>query len=1385
MEHQHSRSASPRDAPRPQHRPPSPPTPPEGFDNRAYQHDEDHNHNDSFSSHVPQHHNNSKEPIAETKALEAVNLELINLSPKNGKKKDVDVEMNASNPYDEYFVPVNEHRKYMRGEKLYVTADKRGEKGGCKRPLCWTLLALVVAAIIALIVLAATGVLFASSPTPLDQYNTTISSARALGGLGVGETHDHGTTEHDHSAHDHSAHDHSAHDHSTHGHNAHDHSAHDHSAHDHNGHDHDDSNHEHTDNNHDHNHVDQKHIGHDHSEHDPSPSPEPTPERSINDAMNPASDESTESEADYKFSHVFGHPIDPKAEQEPTPEPEPEPESKAELEPESKAEPEPKAELEPEPKAEPEPEPNAEPEPEPEPKAEPEPEPEPKAEPENGQKAESESESKPEPELTLQPEPAPVAEPEPTSEPEPTADPKLESESSSENESKQVSDSETKHSPETAAAPEPTIEPKVHPEPAPVVEPNSEIKQTSETTEKPTYSVFEHYSEIINKSHNWDYLQNMDDQQNSKEFETTHLPVTEAEMPPINYIPVTEEQPDETVTILQDYSGENNNMEVIMPKTTSVNHMNSTEFDNDWLDPIPITNDELKFLNDETNTSDTNTQFTNDMHENMNMGKIHETQARSFKKQDMEYQVTAETPDDNKDDFRGDTKTTEQGTIEESNSRPAIALFAYQDKLDKNRTTTYVPPSTTPKLEEIMVDDETDKPTETEIDIENRTESKTLNNEIEKSKAIDSKNEPSSKTEKSDMMTKNDIARLLQPHKEITTTASTTRDSEFSLKNGIDSGMEKQLMEVLDIKNTSNNKYDSPMQKEKDLVDENVDITFDAINMLYNRSTKPTENKAQVISIAEMTTETTDSDWLTEAVTEIDYEEMKENIKPIITSETAQKPEDVIMRGALPKYDFEPDYLNNFGPSRTSEQDEPHYGMIHDYDNEDSRVKRVNIDLKESRNSRSEEQLNKFSTSKPSINEKHVTTLMSTDTSSEEESKLTTNRADEMTTFSSSAKVVEPINDKVFNNEKESTLNVTTEPTKTTDLVTEVNEFDKILKFVEGEKNQDDAIETTTVGQFIYNSAERYLDISTANNNTENNNPAPVWEDISDNTKSILFKPSTVRLEQDSSEDSMSKNVTSTTAFTPLTVIITNGNISSNETDNASLTFQKNNLNVTIYEVPGHNSSIATSGHSHSAEYDDHETEMNPFLPEVENNKHLVKKLQEGHDLESLNANETQNENAEEQQFRSLNTQSVDEGTMKVSKDRNMTNNDGKKVTNVNSNENAAEIQVHKFQKHNNIATQERHNTAENKVSSFLSDTDDLDKPLPSTSAPSVSASITDDTEYLSVVPIKNLDGKATLKKKNKSDSIEELNDISDSRKKSDRRTLDAKKLGSVTNNEA
>lgn len=117
MDRSHSRSASPREPARPQHRPPSPPSPPAAFENRAYEHDDyDPNHND-FDSTGPNQNGHTKEVNGDTKTLEAVNLELINLTPKNGtskQRKDVEVDMNTSNPYDEYFVPVNEHRKYMR-----------------------------------------------------------------------------------------------------------------------------------------------------------------------------------------------------------------------------------------------------------------------------------------------------------------------------------------------------------------------------------------------------------------------------------------------------------------------------------------------------------------------------------------------------------------------------------------------------------------------------------------------------------------------------------------------------------------------------------------------------------------------------------------------------------------------------------------------------------------------------------------------------------------------------------------------------------------------------------------------------------------------------------------------------------------------------------------------------------------------------------------------------------------------------------------------------------------------------------------------------------------------------------------------------------------------
>ncbi|RZC34106.1 Trypsin, Ehrlichia rpt, Ldl recept a, SEA and/or FXa inhibition domain containing protein [Asbolus verrucosus] len=130
--------------------------------------------------------NKNEEPLTE-----AVNLELINLKPvgkdvtgayENGTngmtsipvKKENDAEI--GNPYDEYFVPVNEHRKYMRGEKLYVTMDKRNKKKRNKC-LCWGLCLCIVAAAVIIGILAAVGVIGNQGPQPVQE-----ASARHFGG---------------------------------------------------------------------------------------------------------------------------------------------------------------------------------------------------------------------------------------------------------------------------------------------------------------------------------------------------------------------------------------------------------------------------------------------------------------------------------------------------------------------------------------------------------------------------------------------------------------------------------------------------------------------------------------------------------------------------------------------------------------------------------------------------------------------------------------------------------------------------------------------------------------------------------------------------------------------------------------------------------------------------------------------------------------------------------------------------------------------------------------------------------------------------------------------------------------------------------------------------
>lgn len=54
---------------------------------------------------------NDKWTIFLCELSEAVNLELVNFNKPAGGVTKVEI---GNDPYDEYFVPVNEHRKYMR-----------------------------------------------------------------------------------------------------------------------------------------------------------------------------------------------------------------------------------------------------------------------------------------------------------------------------------------------------------------------------------------------------------------------------------------------------------------------------------------------------------------------------------------------------------------------------------------------------------------------------------------------------------------------------------------------------------------------------------------------------------------------------------------------------------------------------------------------------------------------------------------------------------------------------------------------------------------------------------------------------------------------------------------------------------------------------------------------------------------------------------------------------------------------------------------------------------------------------------------------------------------------------------------------------------------------
>ncbi|XP_063991709.1 mucin-2-like isoform X2 [Diachasmimorpha longicaudata] len=117
--------------------------------------------------------------------IEAVNLELVSMRPYatgNNHQKGQEACDLPNDPYEEYFVPVNEHRKYIRGEKLYVTKDKRSKSSYWRRMACWGFGLTVLAVALIIAILAATGVILTQEATqPLDNAPPTYDDVKAAG----------------------------------------------------------------------------------------------------------------------------------------------------------------------------------------------------------------------------------------------------------------------------------------------------------------------------------------------------------------------------------------------------------------------------------------------------------------------------------------------------------------------------------------------------------------------------------------------------------------------------------------------------------------------------------------------------------------------------------------------------------------------------------------------------------------------------------------------------------------------------------------------------------------------------------------------------------------------------------------------------------------------------------------------------------------------------------------------------------------------------------------------------------------------------------------------------------------------------------------------------
>ncbi|XP_014354797.2 putative uncharacterized protein DDB_G0282133 [Papilio machaon] len=1476
MDRSHSRSASPREPARPQHRPPSPPSPPAAFDNRAYEHDDyDPNHND-FDSTGPNQNGHTKEVNGDTKTLEAVNLELINLTPKNGttkQRKDVEVDMNTSNPYDEYFVPVNEHRKYMRGEKLYVTADKRGEKGGCKRPLCWTLLGLVVATIVALIVLAATGILFTNSPTPLEPYNASISSARALGGISNAMSNEQ-SHEHDR---DHETDQGQDENHShVHGH--------DHSNNEQNSeseqYGENDQTTEHGNN------QDQDNSPEDMSRENQEilrtqyrttpPSIDQGPQMQNDDSINPSSAseetgdksiyvprtlegelkidnddftaalEDPESDGYRDFVNAFGHALkqvlfnknsninkseynendfaleivkirrgsiivtyrihwDPKHNTQTSDNlltPNTLKESldlylaqnnrmisiyhiaeddmatrrildvcqinkndcdygcqfdKRTLDFTCTCPPGQIIDMK-------------------QPKkcmllfdnqdqinnnftsdlstttVNPNPEdtksntdiiyskqtatPLSEATTENDSDVNfshifgsSVNENEKHVTEKYQPEEhnniatqyisflettqrpttdnammeknnEPVAEPEPTSEPQ-----------------HEVKTTVTSYSfdhttPNKDMQPTPTLMPEDHgrsSEPQPTPEPTTETFLYQQTTETKTFS-----------EENPNFIESNKMIKNKDLSNSDHLSTTETASSFTHYTNMHDNKFHMTTMIPSE-------IDTTQTEMMSEKYAQETTTEDEWLDD----SSEKVSKNDKSSTEQV----------------MYEKSSKSY---ESIYEISPTTLQDTEKEIESYTKSGIAKEIinEADHTTNAVSISQFLGKKPSEETTANSLLDTTVSV------------------LTGIEESRHFFNNETTEDNISGETTPSQIS----LFGITSGRPMIYEHADATTSAFET-STEYSIaKQTKDVNVvDPNFMTIL--KNTNNTEFDKNMNfnvtTEKDFAE--GDITFDAINKLYNRSSKSFVNDKGSVAIGteanymfkETTETTTSADWLSETVTEINYQDIIDENKNKLTTETSATKVDEIMSRGLNKDDFEPDYLNmGSNTTKNIEHDMPQYGMLHDYDNDDMVVKRV----KNAPGSMIEE-----------------TTAMN---------------------------VVQ--------------------------IASKENQMDELTPIPTVETN--DTFETTTVSDYIYkmlnNSNEN---LSSAVSTTQ---PVPqVWENSEDDMNFIRHLATSMVTDDVS-------DITTTLATT------TQDNIDKSNNENminisesniqSGNTSQANNLNVNIYEIsnPPDNHTTEKSVNHQPIEFVDHETEMNPFLPEIENNKSLVKKLQEGHDLEPSNVNETQNETTEDQLHRfsdeiiTVNNQTDSNGiTPTMTENTTLKAEDNEAILK----EMLMQQDISSNEEKSQTSLGERNNNAETTTSvdslvddakdlsvrndavpltTFLLDTDDLDTTkdpfeketvksglvgnydttMMSITLPETTATTTDNkikinynNDILSVVPIEPevINDQDNLKKNYDGENIAELNQISDSPKKSDRRTVDSDNTNSLIYNEA